>query len=418
MGEKKCLKVINDARDIIDSVAFQDEYKTEERHFTRKGKLLFTVIIMFILNFLSKSLTSELRFFSFNTGLVQHVTKQAISKARQKIKPEAFKYLFTHAVETVLNDPEGLESYKGFQVFGFDGTELYVEPTKELIEKFGQKERRDNCKAKVSTLVHVKSRFIVHAAIDRYDKGEREMAMEHLDYFEQFKTGKDLVIGDRGYPSAAFIAYLEEKGYKYLLRVRRNFHAEIEQAKKGDFYIALEQLGKTLKVRVIKLELPSGETEVLLTNLGRRSFKKAEFMELYFMRWSVETNYNTLKNNLEIESFSAKRYDSLMQDFWATMFLSNLVSLMKEESDALIEAKDGGKTLKNTYQTNEKELINIMKWKLILCLCNGNPEERSRQFMEIVELASVNKSEIRPGRSFMRHIVPKKSIKRKRKSAL
>jgi len=416
MARKQCLQIIDQTHDIINGEAYLLENRTSDKHFTRQGKLPFVVIIMFILNFLSKSLTTELRFFSYNTGLVQSVTKQAISKARKKIKPEAFKHIFEKAVETFMQG--SLPKYRGFRVFGFDGTELYVEPTKENIEKFGQKEKRDNCKAKVSTLVFLPTRFIVHAAIDRYDTGEREMAMGHLDYFERFKSGKDLFIGDRGYPSAEFIGHMERKGYKYLLRVRKKFNTEIDETDKEDFYADLEHAGERLKVRVIKLELPSGETEVLLTNLGRRSFKKAEFMALYFMRWPIETNYNTIKNNLEIESFSARRYDSILQDFWATMYLSNIVSLAKEESDALISESDKDKGLKNSYQTNEKELINILKWKLVLCLMNESPKKRSQLFMEIAEMATGHKSEIRPGRSFVRQIVPKKSVKRKRKSPL
>jgi hypothetical protein len=415
--KRKGLKGINRAHDIINSGDYKNQFRKSERDFSRNRKISFVVVIMFLINFLSKSLTSELRFFSNNTKIVERVTKQAISKARKKIKPEAFQYLYEDNVKFVMEDPDYFLKYNGFRIFAIDGSEIFIEPTIENISNFGQKEKRNNCKAKISTLIDVQDGYIIHAGIGRYDKGEREFAEEHIKYLDQFKSKKDLIIFDRGYPSKRLIALLEEKGFKYLFRVRRKFNTRIDKSTQEDFYIDFEKDGKSFKMRVLKLTLPSGETETLITNLARNQFKKAEFLDLYFMRWSIETQYDTLKNKLEIESFSGRTYESVMQDFWATLFLSNIVSLMKVETDEEIESKKN-EECKVEYQTNEKELINILKWKLVVCLLNKSSRMRSKIFKEIVAEASSLKSEKRPGRSFVRDIVPKKSIKRKRKPNL
>ncbi|MDO4927359.1 MAG: transposase, partial [Turicibacter sp.] len=150
------------------------------------------------------------------------------------------------------------------------------------------------------------------------------------------------------------------------------------------------------------MELPTGETETLFTNLGRKSFKKSEFMSLYFKRWPIETKYNTLKNKLEIENFSGRTLISVQQDFYATMYLSNLVAITKIMSDEEIKKQAKDKELKYKYQTNESRLISQLKDEMILCLLIEDPMKRSEVMERIIQAAARNKSPIRSERSFDR----------------
>ena len=164
------------------------------------------------------------------------------------------------------------------------------------------------------------------------------------------------------------IATLHDKEMKYLMRVQRSFYSLIDESIQEDFYLTIEYQKKSYKVRVVKLELPTGETETLLTNLGRKSFKKSEFMALYFKHWPIETKYNTLKNKLEIENFSGRTFISVQQDFYVTMYLSSLIAITKIMSDEEIKKQTKDKELKYEYQTNESRLISQLKDEMILCL--------------------------------------------------
>jgi hypothetical protein len=55
------------------------------------------------------------------------------------------------------------------------------------------------------------------------------------------------------------------------------------------------------KVRVIKIELPDGTIEMLVTNIFYKSITTTLFKELYFLRWGVEYKYKELKSSIEIE---------------------------------------------------------------------------------------------------------------------
>jgi len=140
MKNKLIENIIGKTRDIITDEKFKTDSRILPKYFTRERKMSFVKIITFILNFLSKSLQIELDKYFEITGEEGSISQQAFSKARQHIKPEAFKTLFEMTSEEVVSSGE-ISRYKGYRIFAIDGSELNVEPTKELIEYFGKRSR-------------------------------------------------------------------------------------------------------------------------------------------------------------------------------------------------------------------------------------------------------------------------------------
>ncbi len=68
------------------------------------------------------------------------------------------------------------------------------------------------------------------------------------------------------------------------------------------------------------------------------------FKDLYFLRWGVETFYDELKNKIKVEHFSGYSQISILQDFYAALFVSNIQSLIVGEiNDELDKEFDGNK---------------------------------------------------------------------------
>ena len=132
---------------------------------------------------------------------------------------------------------------------------------------------------------------------------------------------------DRGYASEKLIKKLSEKS-SFLFRLRRRFNTEIDMLPIGDHILTLYE---NIKVRVVKFVLPSGEIETLVTNLFE--LDESEFKELYFKRWPVEIKFDIVKNKLELPAFGGFTENVILQDFWISMFLANMVSLAKHEDD-------------------------------------------------------------------------------------
>ena len=77
---------------------------------------------------------------------------------------------------------------------------------------------------------------------------------------------------------------------KLSMRLREGFH--IAQRCTGDCIQTIHGNPKDgtsdIDVRVISVPLDGGVTEYLATNIFDKSLAKADFKELYFMRWPIE----------------------------------------------------------------------------------------------------------------------------------
>ena len=86
------------------------KYKMGKSDFTRSRKQSFHGTIVFILNFLTKSLSVEIDNFigfikqNIKEKEIEDFTKSAFVQYRNKIKPEAFKYLSDSLVQEFYTD--------------------------------------------------------------------------------------------------------------------------------------------------------------------------------------------------------------------------------------------------------------------------------------------------------------------------
>ena len=68
------------------------------------------------------------------------------------------------------------------------------------------------------------------------------------------------------------------------------FSAEIDALSLGSHIITMYD---NLKVRIVKFALPSGEIKTLMSDLF--DLDEAEFKDLYFRRWRIETHRSQVR---------------------------------------------------------------------------------------------------------------------------
>ncbi len=84
-----------------------------------------------------------------------------------------------------------------------------------------------------------------------------------------------------------------------------------------------------LKLRLIRVDLANGETEILITSLIDKDLYPYDiFAELYHQRWFVEEDYKKLKCWIEVENFTGKTVLSVYQDFHARVFSKNMTQIL------------------------------------------------------------------------------------------
>ena len=313
----------------IRSYDFLCSSRNDPNYFTRKGKIGFVNLIAFTVNFVKKSLQLELDSFFDLIHSDVSMTKQAFSQARHKISHEPFKMLFDTTVQLGRSE-DGMDTFKGLHVSAIDGTTIALENMPELVDYFGcSGAGATAATARASVLYDVLNEVLLDARITKLSCGERELASQHILRLQEMGIVNDLIIFDRGYASAQLIAQLFASGAHFLMRVKRKFNKDIDALTASDAVVDLTHGQKVYRIRVIKFPLPSGEIETLITDLPQDRFETTDFQALYFKRWPIETRNDALKIKLQLENFTGKTVLSVFQDFYASMFLSNMATFAK-----------------------------------------------------------------------------------------
>lgn len=191
-------KLLKATNELILSDEFRAAY-SKENSFIRDRKLSFANSIYFIISGLRKSLSTEISMFStsFKQLRFPEITKQAFSKARQNISPEAFKELCRMFVEVFYDSNKDLKKWNGYNVFAIDGTSLQIPDTPENIECFGCRANQSDTKtalASASALYDVLNDIVIDAFIDSYPAKEKNQAKEHINSITNPELLKNTII--------------------------------------------------------------------------------------------------------------------------------------------------------------------------------------------------------------------------------
>ena len=409
---------LNDIGEKIRDYAFMCFARRDPSYFSREGKIGFVNLVGFMLNFIRKSLQMELDLFMDMLNKQKTISKQAFSQARQKISHEAFKEMFMDTADMAYNI-EDIDTFKGLRIFAIDGTSLALENSQELVNFFGCSGRgATSATARASILYDILNECIIDANIEKFSCGEREMALSHIEKLRGMGDSNNLIIFDRGYVSSEIISALLDAGIHLLMRVRKKFNSEIDAMTSDEGIVTITHDNKNYDLRVVRVMLDSGETETLITDLNEDMFRTEEFKDLYFKRWPIETRYDIVKSKLQLENFTGKTVLSVLQDFYVSMFLSNMSAFAKYISDAKIQKDNENKELKYEYKTNNNILIGKLKDELILALLDENPIRRERRMKKVVAEAAKNRVPIRPDRKVERKLPRKKRFHMNKKDVL
>jgi hypothetical protein len=228
-----------------------------------------------------------------------------------------------------------------------------------------------------------------------------------------------LGIYDRGYAGFAFF-YLNISGFeqekKFIARCSRQFRVVdqfIASGKKSQIVsinptqYAIKQLfemgykidaNETVKLRLVRIKLKTGEIEVIATNLmDEKLYPSDIFKWLYAKRWGIETEYDALKNIYQIEQFSGYSPEVIQQDFYATIFIANLHQIFIKDSEKDINAI--GEKRQYKYQHNRNVGFGLLKEEIVKLFITDRPDI----ILQRLKLKFIRYLQpVRPGRSYPR----------------
>jgi len=305
------------------------------------------------------------------------VTSSAFTQARRKLSYQAFIELNQEAIVKVSYEDGNYRRYKGFRVLGIDGFKVHLPPGEEMVAEFGgTPENQYSAQIQPFGLASVLYDVLNHIALDSIlapaKAYEVDLAKAHLAYTQE----KDLLLLDRNYPSYPFLAALVAENRAFVIRCSRASFKPIRQMFEGQGpdsqLVSLKvpasqskevkrlNLPRQITLRLVRVWLPSGEMEILVTSLvDEELYPSADFGQIYFMRWGSETFYDLLKTRLLLENFSGKTVQAVKQDFYATIFITGLETLLTAQANDRLAAK--GETNKYPQQVNQAVSFNAIK---------------------------------------------------------
>jgi len=422
------IKIIGELKEFLNIINYDSELKelfTEKSSdFSRNRKLTFNRTVLLILNMLKRSLAIEVReFFELIENDNITCTKSAFTIQRMKLKSSLFEVWNKLFVDCFYNYyGEKVKKWNNFLLLGVDGSTAYLFNKQEVRNYFGVQENQftETPIARVMKFYDVLNKINIFSKICPIKISEQTIVADHIEKLPE----NSLSIYDRGFPGYALI-YLhinQERMRYFVMRCKASFNKQVIafiNSPENDIIVemfpnekAIEKLRQygycvkkntSIKVRMVKAVLNTGEIEVLLTNLyDQDTYKTACFKDLYYMRWGVETSYNGDKNFQQLEQFSGHTVCSIKQDFYALIFVANLQSLIEKQCEPFLEKKN--KQRVHNYKINKNISIGSMKNKIVLLFFTKKPQNI---LLHLQSLFKQNTEPIRPNRSYSRKMCKK-----------
>ncbi len=401
-----------------------------KKDFTRNRKLPFEQIIKAILCMGGGSVANEMMdLFGFHEDLA---TTSAFVQQRAKIRPEAFEKLF----DLFVKNTSERSTYSGLQLLAVDGSDFLTASNPDDPDSFfpGTVEQKSYNLLHLNALYDLTRHVYVDALLQkRRCEDECGALVNMIDRSELMNV---LLLADRGYESYNVLAHLQEKGWKFLIRVKdgtsgiangldlpntttfdlpitlnltrkqsngvkkllkdRNHYKFVAHTSRFDFLPVRSRkhdpnVFYPLSFRIARFPITENTFETVVTNLDADDFPPGELKKLYAMRWGIETSFRELKYTVGLQHFHAKKVEFVHQEIFARLTIYNFYELITQS--VVIQQKDR----KHAYKVNFSAAVHICRQFFLRDL----PPPR------VEALLAKHISPIRPGRSRPRKLKTK-----------
>ena len=361
---------------------------------TRNRKFPFEKVISSILAFGSGTLNHEIMDFF---GLAPSVgTSSAFIQRRATILPEAFECLFQHFTEKVDEDLR----YRGLRLLAVDGSDLQISANPNDLDSYypGTNEQKAYNLLHINAMYDLQQHIYVDALVQKSRKTDESGALTTMVDRSAMKDA--LLLADRGYESYNNLAHIQEKGWKFLIRIKDGtagiasgldlpptdkfdvpFHLKLtnkqsnevkELLKDKDHYKFIpntsrfDYLPRTsrkhdptvffeLHFRIVRFPISDTACETIITNLDAFAFPLYDIKRLYAMRWGIETSFRNLKHTLGLLHLHAKKVEFVLQEIFAKLTMYNFCELITQ-SVVIRQAQK-----KHTYKVNFSDAVHICR---------------------------------------------------------
>ena len=406
----------------LGAAAVKERFRVRERDVTRERALPWAVVLVVMLRGQKVSLqTAVNKFFSAVGEVWRVVTASAYRQARRKVRPEVFVHLNAVTCEEFYRQygaDNEVALWHGQRVLGVDGSYLNVPDTAETRRAFSVQTNQyvggEQVQALASVLYDLRNDIGLSAALGPKQAEKNLLFGTHLAATQVGDVG----VCDRAYADYSVMATLSARQRHFVIRFPRQSFAAVnvfwaapeqervvtlEVTSKARAYVRAHHLPTTLRVRLSKVRLASGEVEVLGTDLlDAQTYPAPEFKTVYGWRWRHETYHDRFKNIFEVERFSGKSVQAIQQDFYGVVFLATLESILSKPAQAVLTTHGEVRHCRYTPQVNRAGSY-VIVLEHVVQLLRDPCRSPAATLAAIERLFLTNPTRQRPGRQAPRH---------------
>lgn len=266
------------------------------------------------------------------------VAKSAISKARTKLGEDPLAYLFTVTAAEWSARSAAANRWRGFSLYGLDGTTLRVADTPQNRTAFGGQKAGSGRgesgypQVRVVAAMALRSHILSVFRFADYHTGEVTLARDAWNELPE----DSLVIVDRNFLVKKDLIHLETSGNRHWLsRTKSNTTWAVrEKLGRDDYLVEWEVNGpglpSTWTMRAIHYKRKGHPRATLLTSLlDAELYPAKELVALYHERWELEIGFDEIKTHLldRQEAIRSKTPSGVRQELWGIALAYNLVRL-------------------------------------------------------------------------------------------
>lgn len=273
------------------------------------------------------------------------LAKSAISQARQRLKEDALEYLFTMTAAEWSARSADAHRWRGFALYGWDGTTMRVPDSPENRAAFGGgyagagRGESGYPQVRIVAAMALRSHVLSAFRVADYGTGETTLAQGLWSTIPD----NSLVIFDRNFLIKRQLVHFETSGNKHWLsRSKKNTRwASVKRLGPNDELVELEidepGIPDRWELRAIHYKRRGFPRATLLTSLlDPELYPAKELVSLYHERWETELGYDEVKTHLleRQEAIRSRTPQGVRQELWGIAIAYNLIRLEMERAAA------------------------------------------------------------------------------------
>lgn len=332
-----------------------------KRDFTRRRALTFETVVFLLLTMSEKSIGKVLmKHFGYKSNTP---SASAFVQQRKKLLPSAMEELLRRFTASLHPD----KSFQGYRLLAIDGSSLKsaAYPQDTASYRSGTSRQHGWNLWHINALYDLENGIYTDVLVQKeHDKNESRALCAMVDRSDN--SGSAILLADRNYESFNNLAHLENKGWKYLIRIRERaravaFGAKLPDSSEFDIPVRLTlgRLAKrhlgvrgidvpepyyhipkqmlfdllepesdelyTMSFRIVRVQINERLTETFITNLDNDGFPPSVLRQLYARRWGIENSFRDLKYTVGLIHLRSKTPDLVLQEIYSAFIVYNFI---------------------------------------------------------------------------------------------